>query len=116
LGRAAKQELDMRQIVVTQTGAGNSVPIPVDIHGRPDISLQVTVSGTVNWTVQQTLDNPFTTAAPTWFNHPDTSNMVAQTAGRQSNYGFVPAAIRLVVNSGAGSATLTIVQSGANRA
>lgn len=104
----------MRQIVVAQTGAGSSNAIPLDIHGRPEISLQVAVSGTVNYTVQQSLDNPFT-GVTAWFDHPD-SNLVAQTVQRQGNYAFVPAAVRLTVNSGSGTATLTIVQSGADRA
>lgn len=107
----------MRQIVVTLSdasgGAKNSDPIPIDIHGRPEISLQVDVTGTANWTVQQTLDNPFTTAAASivWFNHPD-ANMVAQTVDRQGNYAYVPAAVRLQLASGTGSAKLTIVQAG----
>lgn len=106
----------MRQIVVSQTGAGNSNPIPLDIHGRPEISLQVAVSGTVNWTVQQTLDNVFDPAiTPTWIDHPDTG-MVGQTASKQSNYAYIPAAVRLVVNSGSGTARLTIVQAGLARA
>lgn len=102
----------MRPIVATLTGAGSSNALPLDIHGRPEISLQVDVTGVANWTVQQTLDDPFNTAiTPTWLDHPDT-NMVAQTVDRQGNYGYVPAAVRLVVNSGAGSAKLTIIQSG----
>lgn len=107
----------MRQIVVTLSdasgGAKNSDPIPIDIHGRPEISLQVDVTGTANWTVQQTLDNPFTTPAGSivWFNHPD-ANMVSQTVDRQGNYAYVPAAIRLQLASGTGSAKLTIVQAG----
>lgn len=106
----------MRQIVLTQTGVGSSTAAPLDIHGRPDISLQVVVTGTVNYTVQQTLDNPFDTSiTPTWFNHPD-PNMVAQTVNRQGNYAYVPAAVRIAVSSGSGTARLTIVQSGDNRA
>lgn len=111
----------MRQIVITLSdasgGAKNSDPIPLDIHGRPDISLQVAVTGTATWTIQQTLDNPFTTASGSivWLNHPDT-NMVTQTVNRQGNYAYVPAAVRLQLISGSGSATLTIVQSGDNRA
>lgn len=107
----------MRQIVVTLSdasgGAKNSDPIPIDIHGRPEISLQVDVTGTANWTVQQTLDNPFTTPAASivWFNHPD-ANMVSQTVDRQGNYAYVPAAVRLQLASGTGSAKLTIVQAG----
>lgn len=94
---------------------GVTAPLPLDIHGRPDISLQVVVSGTVTWVVQQTLDNPFTTNMPTWFDHPD-PNMVTQTVNRQGNYAYVPAAVRLRITSGTGRATLTIVQSGDNRA
>lgn len=106
----------MRQIVLSQTGAGTTAPAPLDIHGRPDISLQVIVTGTVNYTVQQTLDNVFDAAiTPTWFDHPDT-NLVAQTVNRQGNYAYVPSAVRLVVASGSGTARLTILQSGDNRA
>lgn len=106
----------MRQIVLSQTGAGTTATAPLDIHGRPDISLQVAVTGTVNYTVQQTLDNVFDTAiTPVWFDHPDL-NLVSQTVNRQGNYAYVPAGVRLVVNSGAGTARLTIIQSGDNRA
>ena len=106
----------MRQIVLSQTGAGTTATAPLDIHGRPDISLQVAVTGTVNYTVQQTLDNVFDPAiTPVWFDHPDT-NLVAQTVNRQGNYAYVPSAVRLVVNSGTGTARLTIIQSGDNRA
>lgn len=102
----------MRQIVLSQTGAGTSTVAPLDIHGRPEISLQVVVTGTVNFTVQQTLDNVFdSTITPTWVNHPDTA-LTAATANAQGNYAFVPAAVRLVVNSGSGTARLTIIQSG----
>jgi len=111
----------MRQIVVTLSdasgGAKNSDPIPLDIHGRPDVSLQVAVTGTANWTIQQSVDYPFERAAASivWFNHPDT-NLVAQTVNRQGNYAYIPAAVRLQITSGSGSAKLTIVQSGDNRA
>jgi hypothetical protein len=95
--------------------SGVTAPLPLDIHGRPDVSLQVTVTGTVTWTVQQSLDNPFTINMPTYLNHPD-PNMVAQTVTRQGNYAYVPATVRLRVTSGTGRATLTIIQSGDNRA
>lgn len=107
----------MRQIVVTLSdangGAKTSDPLPLDIHGRPEISLQVAVTGTANWTVQQTLDDPFTTppASIVWFDHPDT-NMVAQAVNKQGNYAYVPAAVRFKLNSGAGSAKLTVIQAG----
>jgi len=102
----------MRQIVYTQVGAGNSPPIPLDVHGRPEISLQVDLTGAGPWGIEQTLDNPFTTPPVNilWLPHPD-PNMFNQTVDRQGNYAYVPAAIRLV-HTGAGSAKLTIVQAG----
>jgi len=101
----------MIPIVLSKTGAGNSATAPLDMHGRPEISLQVNVTGTVNYTVQQTLNDPFGTAALVWIDHPDV-NLVSQTVNRQGNYAYVPRAVRLVVNSGAGTASLTILQSG----
>lgn len=99
----------MKPITVTQTGAGNSAAIPLDYYGRPEIALQVVVSGTVNYTVQQTLDDP--AASPTWFDHPDPA-LVAASANAQGNYAYLPRALRIVVNSGTGSAALTVLQAG----
>lgn len=99
----------MRPISVTQTGAGSSAAIVLDIHGRPEVSLQCVVTGTVNYDVEQTLDDP--ASSPTWFDHPDT-NLVAATASKQGNYGYIPRALRLTVNSGSGSVVLTVIQAG----
>ncbi|MEN6304093.1 MAG: hypothetical protein ABFD96_15285 [Armatimonadia bacterium] len=106
----------MKPISVTTTDASggtvNSNPIIMDYHGRPEVSLQVVVSGTATYTVQQTLDNPNADGVtPTWFSHPDT-NLVAHTASRQGNYAYIPVAIRLSQTSGSGSVTLTVVQAG----
>lgn len=105
----------MRPIFTTLSdasgGAKQSSALVLDIYGRPQVSLQVDVTGMANWTVQQTLDNVFDIApgSVTWIDHPDT-NMVGQTVDRQGNYAYVPFAVRLVLNSGSGSAKLTIVQ------
>ena len=95
--------------------SGVTPPIILDIHGRPDVSLQVVVSGSATWTIQQSLDNMWDNMTPTWFSHPD-PNMVAQTVNRQGNYAYVPFAVRLLITSGTGTATLTVIQSGDNRA
>ena len=93
-------------------GAKNSNAAVLDYYGRPEVSLQIVVTGTVNYTVQQTLDNPLEAGVtPTWFDHPD-STLVAQASNRQGNYAYIPVAVRLRLNSGSGSAVLTIVQSG----
>lgn len=110
----------MRPIVVTTSdasgGTQNSTAVIVDIHGRSEISLQLDVTGTATCTVQQTLDNLWDAAVtPTWFDHPDT-NLVAATTDVQGNYAYVPFAIRLQQTAGDGSAKLTVIQSGDNRA
>jgi hypothetical protein len=106
----------MRPIKVTVAdasgGAKNSNAAVLDYYGRPEVSLQVVVTGTVNYTIQQTLDNPLTAGATiTWFNHPD-ANLVAQTVNRQGNYAYIPTAVRIVLNSGTGSVVLTVTQAG----
>lgn len=106
----------MRQIRVSTSGVSISSPVILDLHGRPEISLQVDVTGTVTYSVQQTLDNLFDTSiTPTWFDHPD-ANLVAASADRQGNYAYVPAAVRLNQTAGAGSAVLTVIQAGLGRA
>ena len=106
----------MRQIRVSTSGVSISNPVVVDLHGRPEISLQVDVTGSATYSVQQTLDNLYdTTITPVWFDHPD-SNLVAATADKQGNYAYVPAAIRLNQTAGAGSAVLTVIQAGLGRA
>ncbi len=103
----------MRPTVITQTGDGSSNAAILDYFGGPDCALQVDViSGSPNWTVEQTLQNPNDTSiTPVWYAHPD-ANMVAQTVGRQSNYAFAPLACRVTINSGGGVVRLTVVQAG----
>ena len=93
-------------------GAKNSNPIVLDYYGQYGVSLQVVVTGTATWTVQQTLDNPLTAGATvTYFDHPD-PNMVAQTVNRQGNYAYNPVALRIRQTAGTGSVRLTAVQVG----
>jgi hypothetical protein len=104
-----------RQIATLSDASGGvktSNALPFDIYNRPECSLQVVVTGTVSYTVQQTLDNIFdATVTPTWFDHPD-SNLVSATTNKQGNYAYIPSAVRLKLNSGTGSATLTAIQAG----
>lgn len=107
----------MRPIVVsvspTQT---TSNLVRFDEWAAPQISIQCTASGTVNYTVQQSLDdpndptNPVSLASMTWVNHPDT-NLVAATGTIQSNYAYCPRFARVVLNSGTGTVTATFIQS-----
>jgi hypothetical protein len=93
-------------------GAKASAPAVLDYYGQFGVALQVVVTGTVNYTIQQTLDNPLEAGVtPTWFPHPD-ANMVAQTVNRQGNYAYNPVAVRVLLNSGSGSVALTALQVG----
>lgn len=106
----------MRPVRITSSDASGGVVYSnaavMDYYGRPEFSLQAVVTGTANYTIQQTLDDPNKAGVtPTWFDHPD-ANLVAQTTNKQGNYAYLPVAIRVKQNSGSGSVALTIVQAG----
>lgn len=102
----------MRPIRITLNGVGDTIAIPLDYINLADVSLQVAVTGSATWTVQQTLDDPFAIAPAdlVWIDHPDT-NMVAQTVNRQGNYDKPVRAVRLRQTAGTGTSTITVVQS-----
>ena len=104
----------MRPIVLTITGATNSSVSPMNINTSPfNVGFGVTVTGTINYTVQHTFDNvwssTFDPTTATWFDHP---TIASQTANKDGNYAFPVAAIRIKGNSGGGTATLTLLQAG----
>lgn len=90
----------------------------LDGWANPSVAKQVAVVGTVNYTVQYSMDDPnlFTGAvapsAMTWFNDMNTE-FVTTTAGGFDLWAFVPVWARLVLNSGTGTATMTLQQTGA---
>jgi len=104
----------MRPVTVSQTGAGSTVVVVPDYQIAPcHLALGCVVNGTVNYTVQHTFDDvfapTFNPATATWFNHPTLASLAVNS---DSNYGFPPRGVRLTVNSGSGTASLTIVQAG----
>lgn len=100
----------MRQQVVSQTGVGSSAIIPMNLDSNPfNVGFGVVLTGAATYTVQHTFDNPWTTNSPTWFDHPTVASEVANADG---NYAFPVAAIKVAVTAGAGTATLTVIQSG----
>lgn len=102
-------------ITVGNSQSGASAPIALDPWAFPQVAIQCSVSGTVNYTVQQTLDNPNDPVNPIaranlqWVNHPD-SNLVGASATVQGNYGYAPLFMRVIVNSGSGTVRLTVIQ------
>jgi hypothetical protein len=102
-------------ITVGTNGVASSRWLRLDNWAFPQVGIQCNVNGTVNYTVQQTLDdpndptNPVAVSAVNWVNHPDIS-LVGATATVQGNYGYAPLYARVTLNSGTGSATMTLVQ------
>ena len=101
----------MRAIIVSKTAAGSSATIPLDTYENPfNVGLGVVVAGTVNYTIQHTFDDVQDAAVtPVWFSHPSMSSLTANADG---NYAFPVRAIKILVNSGSGTATATIIQAG----
>lgn len=104
-------------LTVGTNGVASSAWVRFDEWAPSDISIQCTASGTVNYTVQQTLDdpnsptNPVGIASVTWVPSPDT-NLIAAIGTIQSNYAFMPTYARILLNSGTGSVTGTFIQNG----
>lgn len=104
-------------IQVGTVGVGASPWVRFDDYGPNFISIQADVDGTVNYTVQATLDDPNAPTSPipvadmVWINTNDT-NVVGATTSQQSNFGFAPAFARVLLNSGTGSVRTTFLQSG----
>jgi hypothetical protein len=104
-------------ITVGTSGIGSSPWVRLDEWALPQVAIQCDTSGTVNYTVQQTLDdpnsptNPVAPSAVTWVNSSDT-NAVGATGPIQSNYAFAPTFARVLLNSGTGSVTATFIQLG----
>jgi hypothetical protein len=97
-------------------GAKGSTLVRFDNFAPGPISVQVVVTGTVNYTVQVSNDDPNDPVSPvaqgsmTWSSSPDTA-IVAQTASGYGTLVSVPLFARVLLNSGNGSVTASFVQS-----
>jgi hypothetical protein len=94
---------------VSKTGVGSSSALVMNTNISPfNVGFGVVVTGTVNYTVQHTFDDP-AIGFSTWFSHPTVASQVASADG---NYAFPVTGIKVLVNSGSGTATLNLVQAG----
>jgi hypothetical protein len=102
-------------ITVGTNGVAGSAWVRFDDYAPSNISIQCNVTGTVNYTVQSTLDDPNSATNPvavtsmTWVATSD-SAVVNATATKQSNFLFAPVFARVLLNSGTGSVTATFIQ------
>lgn len=101
----------MRPIVISRTEAGSSGIAVMDHYQSPfNVGIGVVVDGTVNYDIQHTFDNVLdASVTPTWFTHP---SMDGLTASADGNYAFPVRGIKILVNSGDGTVTATIIQAG----
>lgn len=105
----------MRPITRSLTGVGNDVPIPLDIYLTPfNVSIQVTVTGTITYSVQWTQDDVFATgynpATGNWF--AAAANLTAATDNEAGSLVSPVTAVRLITTAGTGTAAMRVVQAG----
>ena len=99
----------MKLQTVSKTGVGSSSALVMNTNVSPfNVGFGVIVTGTVNYTVQHTFDDP-AIGFSTWFSHP---TVASQAANADGNYAFPVTGIKVLVNSGSGTATLKLVQAG----
>lgn len=103
---------------VGTNGVADSAWVRFDEWAPGTVSVQVSVTGTANYTVRTTMDdpnsptNPVAPSAVVWVDSLDTA-IVAATATKASNFQIAPLYAKLVLNSstGTGNAVATFLQS-----
>jgi hypothetical protein len=99
----------MKVQTVSKTGTGSSSALVMNTNISPfNVGFGVVVTGTVNYTIQHTFDDP-AVGFTTWFSHP---TIASQAANADGNYAFPVTGIKVLVNSGGGTAALSLVQAG----
>lgn len=111
----------MRPVTVSvgpnATGGTPSQLVRFDDYSDAQVSIQCDVNGTVNYTIQTSLDDPNSPTNPvplgsmTWINSSDAA-AVGATANIATNFAYKPAFARVVMNSGSGTVTATFTQAG----
>ena len=99
----------MKVQTVSKTGTGSSSALVMNTNISPfNVGFGVKVTGTVNYTVQHTFDDP-AVGFTTWFSHP---TIAAKTDNQDGNYAFPVTGIKVLMNSGDGTATMNLIQAG----
>ena len=102
-------------VTVGTNGVAGSPWVRLDEWANASTAIQCSVSGTVNYTLQTTLDDVNLTvgsvaeSAVNWFQSSD-GNLVNQTVSAQGSFGATPLYARVLLNSGSGSVTATFSQ------
>lgn len=106
-------------ISVGTNSIASSAWIRLDEFSSFPTAMQCSVTGTVNYSVQQTLQDPNSPYSPMaaylvqWVATAD-PNVVGATTTQQSSYTYAPLYSRVLLNSGAGSVSFVVSQSGSS--
>jgi len=113
VSRIAVNKAQAGAVIVGTNGVGSTDWQSVDLMREPvNVNFQVVVSGTVNYTIEYTSQDVNALgvgAYPTVFAH---STVASQSTSQSGSFTDPIAYLRLTVNSGTGSATLTYEQAG----
>lgn len=102
-------------VTVGTSGTGSTPWVRLDEWASPPVGIQCDVTGTVNYTIQSTYDDPNSPTDPVlptamqWIATNDT-NAVGATGSVQTNYLFTPTFVRALLNSGSGSVVMKVIQ------
>lgn len=100
----------MRRVVEVVTGVANSPTVPMDHRAQFfNVGIEVVVSATATYNVQYTMDDVYSSVAPTWFTL--ASPFTAATANAIGNLTTPCSGIRLNVTASTGTVTMTLLQS-----
>ena len=104
-------------ITVGTNGVASSQWVRLDEYASAQVVVQCTVTGTVNYTIQQTLQDPNSPTNPinpysvTWVSTADT-NGVGATGSVVSYFTYAPIFVKVLLNSGSGSVSTVVSQLG----
>lgn len=102
-------------VKVGTNGVAGSRWVRLDSWANAETAIQCDVTGTVNYTLQVTMDDPNDPVSPvsvgsvTWLNTNDTDAITA-VASVFTNFDWTPTFARILLNSGTGSVTGTFAQ------
>lgn len=99
----------MRVQTVSRTGVGSTAAVVINTNVTPvNIGFAAVVSGTINYSIQFSYDDP-TVGFTTWF---DDATITSKTGNEDGYINFPITGIKALVNSGTGSIVLNVVQAG----
>ena len=104
-------------ITVGTNNVASSQWVRFDEYAMPQTAIQCTVTGTVTYSLQQTLQDPNSPTnstlpySVTWLNTSDTAAVNA-TASLQTSYQYSPVFAKITISAGTGSVSATFTQFG----